>query len=644
MKLNLKYTYLLASVLLLPNLFSNQVKAQDLIALPSHNPESIIHFDLVSNSGSDESSLEKFIHVDGIMGGGIRFDATNGSILEVEKSVKLAYIPDKINGVKVTEIGSSAFEGCKDLTEVTLPEDVISIGSAAFRNTGLKKIFIPKSVTRVYSNTFSNCKDLKFVFYGGSSLNIGLLTAEYDYRRVALTENYIPPSNVTPIPLVTPSKVRVITNTHLVDMDGVEGGKIIYGNATTFYANRRMVVLVDRMEIFDVQNTVTSVKLPEFINDRPVIQILTPAFEDAENLTTVSFPNTLEHIDVDIFKGAKALKTIDIPVMPCRLSKNFMLGAENLDKVYFNSDEYIWDDFGIQMPNNTAKLIAGELSPEWHSFSDIEGGQIKFDEKSGTVEASTEFIGFNVDIPKEIDNTEVKIIGNSAFRERINMRSVTIPNSVERIKADAFRESGLESVTLPSSLKYVSETAFVDCDRMHTVYYAGTKAQWDELNVQLENEDEVRIFYSTEGPVWLNVEGIEGGRIKFDSVLGKITDADKSITFANIPEKINGVPVKIIGTGAFEGIPFAEQTAMGVLLPNTITSLEENAFRYSGLTYISIPKSVENIETSQIRELSEPGLFGECFLLKDIYFEGSKKSWEDLGIFLLPTVNVHYSI
>ncbi len=36
---------------------------------------------------------------------------------------------------------------------------------------------------------------------------------------------------------------------------------------------------------------------------------------------------------------------------------------------------------------------------------------------------------------------------------------------------------------------------------------------------------------------------VEGGNIYFDTATGTVTDADKTVTFVNIPEKINGVDV-----------------------------------------------------------------------------------------------------
>lgn len=58
----------------------------------------------------------------------------------------------------VTSIGGSAFDVCRNLTSVILPESVTSIGGGAFylcRN--LTSIILPKSVTSIGNNAFENC-------------------------------------------------------------------------------------------------------------------------------------------------------------------------------------------------------------------------------------------------------------------------------------------------------------------------------------------------------------------------------------------------------------------------------------------------------------------------------------------------------
>jgi len=67
----------------------------------------------------------------------------------------------------VNQIGDHAFDGCKDMTSVSIPNSVTNIGWSSFENcTGLTTINIPNSVTRISSEAFSGCTGLTSVTFG----------------------------------------------------------------------------------------------------------------------------------------------------------------------------------------------------------------------------------------------------------------------------------------------------------------------------------------------------------------------------------------------------------------------------------------------------------------------------------------------
>ncbi|MBR5124640.1 MAG: leucine-rich repeat domain-containing protein, partial [Clostridia bacterium] len=79
---------------------------------------------------------------------------------------KNSVIPDD-GSVKV--IQGSAFRGCTDLTSITIPDSVTSIGKYAFRYcTGLMSITIPDSVTYIGDWAFQGCTSLTDIHFSGT--------------------------------------------------------------------------------------------------------------------------------------------------------------------------------------------------------------------------------------------------------------------------------------------------------------------------------------------------------------------------------------------------------------------------------------------------------------------------------------------
>jgi hypothetical protein len=74
----------------------------------------------------------------------------------------------------VTSIGNSAFNGCDDLTNVTIPNSVTSIGTYAFYSCdNLTNMTIPNSVTNMGSGAFYGCSGLTSVSIGNGVTSIG---------------------------------------------------------------------------------------------------------------------------------------------------------------------------------------------------------------------------------------------------------------------------------------------------------------------------------------------------------------------------------------------------------------------------------------------------------------------------------------
>jgi hypothetical protein len=69
-------------------------------------------------------------------------------------------IPGKINGLPVTVIGDGALINRSDVTNVTIPNSVTSIGGSTFYASGLTNLMLPKSVTSFGGDSVAACGKL----------------------------------------------------------------------------------------------------------------------------------------------------------------------------------------------------------------------------------------------------------------------------------------------------------------------------------------------------------------------------------------------------------------------------------------------------------------------------------------------------
>ena len=107
---------------------------------------------------------------------------TKGKIAEVtsnpNKYSGSVGIPEKVEyegtEYSVTSFGDYAFNGCRSLTSITIPNSVTDIGYDAFEYcSGLTSVTIPNSVTSIKSGTFENCTGLTFLAIPNSVISIG---------------------------------------------------------------------------------------------------------------------------------------------------------------------------------------------------------------------------------------------------------------------------------------------------------------------------------------------------------------------------------------------------------------------------------------------------------------------------------------
>lgn len=69
-------------------------------------------------------------------------------------------IPSSVNRKEIDQVWTSGFEGAASLTDITIPDSIGRLGTAAFEGTGLTHVTIPDTVEQVDPAVFQNCTKL----------------------------------------------------------------------------------------------------------------------------------------------------------------------------------------------------------------------------------------------------------------------------------------------------------------------------------------------------------------------------------------------------------------------------------------------------------------------------------------------------
>ena len=259
-----------------------------------------------------------------------------------------------------------------------------------------------------------------------------------------------------------------------------------------------------------------------------------------------------------------------------------------------------------------ALMTVGAFAQQYNSESDF---QVT---KTATAVTITGYVstGAVVNIPPAIQNTPVITIGPRAFSQKTNITSVTVPNGVTRIDQMAFQQCiMLNSVTISSTVNIIGILAFDGCDRLTSVTFLGTIPSGN-FNSNAGFAGDLRAkFYATDrtngtpgtytrpsgGTTWTltpaaastqNSGTTDGFQWEREGNGIKITDYSGTATAVRIPDRINNLPITVIGNSAFS----MKGNITSVTMPNSVTTIEDYAFaRSQRLTSVSLPASITTI-------------------------------------------------
>lgn len=353
----------------------------------------------------------------------------------------------------LVQIASYVFAECPKLTQVVLPEGLVSLGIGAFNAcTELSDVTMPQSLTTVGSGVFNGTK---------------------------------------------------VFNDSLTD----DGGNIVY-------ADNWIVAVVNSAEITEL--SWSGVEKPAadatFIREGTV-GIVGRAFVSCENLTRVVLPSSIKYLGDSCFARNKALYSVTLPGVEtisygvfsdCDILQILDLGQSLKSigaKAFYGCDRLDNPTTGDLIPasvtsigesafvdtalwNNPAEdgvVYAGNWVVGYNTV-DAEGKEISISTvtlKDGTI-GIADYAFLSCESLKNVlgDITNVRYLGTGAFYNCTGLSAISLNENLSEIKDYTFYKcQSLYSIQIPANLKKIGRSAFYDCHTLSEIDLSGGRVE-----------------------------------------------------------------------------------------------------------------------------------------------------------------------
>ncbi len=350
----------------------------------------------------------------------------------------------------VTAIEPMAFEGCTDLTNLTLPGTVTSIGSFAFSGcTGLTSMAIPDAVTSIGIYTFQGCTALTDVTLPASLTSI----ETYAFAScTALTDATIPAA-VEHIGYHAFAGCTSLANLTLPrTVTSIESGAFSScSSLTAIHVDEDNAAFTSTDGVLYTKDMQTLVAVPG-------------------GRTSVTLPGTLTTIEESAFEGCADLASVTLPGAVTSIGDYAFMDCSSLMAIYVDEDNTAYSSAdGVLYTKDMQTLVA---APGGRTSVTLPGTVTRIE--------SAAFINCTGLTTLTIPDAVTRI-GSEAFMGCTGLTSVAIPDAVTRIGSRAFAEcTSLASLTLPNALTSISISVFEGCTNLTTLTIGESVAEINE--------------------------------------------------------------------------------------------------------------------------------------------------------------------
>ena len=547
----------------------------------------------------------------------------------------------------VETVSRFAFCNCIYLSEICLPESLISIGWSAFYGTNIETLNLPANLRTLDADAFGYCLRLKSVTIPSGSLQQEKYVTNYPFRFCSSLQEihflgdalekpkelvkyfspsesdyiYLKVSMYYPTGNVTWTQELIEKNLHenITWVPVEENGNPRTDSLSWYFIpeeGRFVVWGTGEMENYSASTPAPWHKYADAIKNVTISKGVTSvgnyAFYNCASLENAVLCENVQKVGSHAFDGCTALQKIsfsgDAPV----ISENAFTRVTATG--YYTDGNATWT-------SEKTKNYGGTIT--WH------GGQIFGDSIFWSLNDAGELRVWGIGEMPDGSNTTVWQYYAPWYEKRDSIRTLLIEEGITYISSMAFSGcENLKSVTIPSTLTELGRMAFVSCSAIDSIYISDLRA-WCAIRLRCDMEDlydrydeyqisriyeeayphirEYRIYY---GIIYLNSvplneieipEGIEEIRpFAFTQCSAtKVTIPDsvqviRDYAFNECPllEKVDlGSGVTELGLGAFSHC----YNLKNISLPISLSTIGTSALASSGLTTVTIPDSVVSI-------------------------------------------------
>lgn len=424
-------------------------------------------------------------------------------IVRCESDDRVLVVPERIDGLMVTEIGDGAFAGLLRVRELDLPSSVVRIGAGAFVNCiDLRRLRFPAGLKDSDPSWLIGCERLEDVALPGAATSFSddflssflpkrvMLGAKA--RRFAAPDRWAPVLREFAIDADNPwlstdgtclysrdGKKLLSVVVHRSVCDVADGCEAIARKAFADDVELKSANLPDSLVQIGASAFAGSglirLEVPESVRS-----IGSRAFLRCDDLRYVELSSGLESIGDEAFAHCRSLVHLSIPAtvremgvrvtFDTRVSEGHVAGEGEVGAV----TAFVFaDDAGVlyrRVPDGTEDACvkgtdAGFGSPESQlvALELIDASALTLAEYRvlpGTRSIGPRAFSKNAFVQRVSLPEGVKIVGERAFAECAALFAIELPDTVEDIGERAFCGAPLKAVRMPRALARLGERAF----------------------------------------------------------------------------------------------------------------------------------------------------------------------------------------